>query len=566
MNVAQYLSKFCITNKLFTLYHYIGGMTVRLIDEINNNKELRLITMRHEQGAGFAASAHARIENKPIISLATSGPGAINLLGPVADCFFDHIPAIFITGQVKTTELNSCAGVRQLGFQETDIVSMAKPVTKAAFLLESAKDFPKILADAYNIAMTAPYGPVLIDIPMDLQIEDCQLSADQTLKIDPSTHTLPSKLIEIEQFKRDLERAKKPLILLGHGVRLAKAVDNCVKFIETHKIPYVYSLHGSDCALAQYNFGLIGSYGNRYGNLALAEADFILVLGARLDIRQTGANIDFFEQGKVIYQVDVNTKCFNLRTNKVNGIPSDVNNFMEKILNTSLQLQDLSSWHKKLETYKNSYPTDEEIKLEDNSIHPHKLLKKTFKVFKQSAGYALDVGKNQMYAAQAVAVNKGQRVITSGGFGAMGFALPASIGMAMATNKEVICVSGDGGLQINIQELETIKYYNLNIKIIVLQNQSLGMVQQFQEEYCDSRLVGTRLGYSSPNMKNIAQAYGIESKQIKTQEEVDSALSWLKATTGPCLLECIIPYTTKLIPKLSYGNDLDNMYPPISKT
>lgn len=560
ITVAEYIASFCKAKDLSTIYHYIGGMTTHLVDAIAQNDSLKLITLRTEQAAGFAANAHARITNKPIISLATSGPGATNLVTPIADCYFDYVPAIFICGQVNTFEQCPTPHIRQLGFQETDIVNIVKPITKLTLAVKQAQDIPNILEKAYNVALTTPYGPVLLDIPMNIQMQKCSLAPFVKKNVEQEKKNNDNTL-QLKQFQIDIEQALRPLVLFGHGVQLDQAVNICHEFIEKFNLPVVHSLHGLDSAPSRLNYGFIGSYGNRYANLALAQSDFLLVLGSRLDIRQTGADTAYFERSKKIYHVDINNAQFNTRTAHAIGIKTNIKHFIKKILHLPLKLHNTQSWLDNLDKYKKNYPFDQEIILNDNSIHPNILLRKLSHLFTETVGYTIDVGKNQMYAAQSLQPKIGERVIFSGGLGAMGFSLPAAIGMAFATNNTVICITGDGGLQMNIQELQTIIHYKLNIKIIVLQNHSLGMVQQFQEDYFENRLFATNWDYSSPDFFKIAQGYGISAKKITKQSEIENALLWVKSSKGPCLLECVIPNTTKLYPKIFYGNNLENMFP-----
>ncbi len=564
MLVSKYLSEFCQVAGLTTIYHYIGGMTIRFIDEIGKNKNLKLVTLRHEQGAGFAANAHSRITHKPTLTLATSGPGATNLVTPIADCYFDHIPAIFITGQVNTHEQNQNSDIRQIGFQETDIVNICKPITKLSMQVTKGSDFPSALKKAYKIATTAPFGPVLLDVPMNVQKEEC---ADDKISFISNISLLCENCVDIfldnqlNMLITDLQNAKKPLLLFGHGVSLSCADEECARFSEKYSIPIVHSLHGVDVAISALNFGLIGSYGNRYANIALCEADFVLALGTRFDVRQLGANVNYFEANKVIYHVDINPSQFNVKTKNAIGIEADIKGFIEALAKKNISCQSNDFWLEKLSLYKKKFSSLEELAIDNEDINPNKFVYLLSEKFPEVAGYTTDVGKNQMYVAQSIQLKKGQRVLFSGGHGSMGFSLPAAIGMAFATNKEVICFNGDGGLQMNIQELQTIKHYNLPIKIIVFQNNALGMVQQFQEDYHENRLYGTVDGYSAPNFTALAFAYGIEGKKISKANEVDEAIKWLKSSRGACLLEIVISNKVKLYPKLMFGNNLDTMYP-----
>ena len=314
MKVATYIAKFLKSKQIDTVFELQGGMITRIIDELHNQGGIKIVSVHHEQAAAMAADAYARVKNIPGVALATSGPGATNLITGIGNCFFDSVPAIFITGQVNLNEQKADRPIRQLGFQETDIVSIIKPITKAAYSVKRAADIPNIFEQAYNISLQGRPGPVLIDIPMDIQNGECDESIEF---IDSNIEYSDNKEIEdfISKLQQELKNSKKPLLLLGRGVRVANLVSEIMHFIEKLNIPVVMSLNGIDSIPYdnKNRIGFIGSYGNRWANYALGVSDLLLVLGSRLDLRQTGADIPTFTKGKKIFHVDIDKGELNNR-------------------------------------------------------------------------------------------------------------------------------------------------------------------------------------------------------------------------------------------------------------
>ena len=553
MKLSDYLIKEIYNisgcNKIFG---YIGGMIAHIVDSIYQNQNVEMVNTINEQGAGFAADGYARINNKPGIAIATSGPGATNLITPMADCFFDSVPVLFITGQVNTYEYKKY-NIKQCGFQETDIVDMVKPITKYAKLITDPNDIKYELQKAIHIANSDRKGPVLLDIPMDIQRADI----DETkLK-----EFIPQNNIKTEtDFDYSLFlKTKRPLILAGNGVNLSGATDKLENLLNKTNIPVVQSLHGIDCVKSDYtyNLGFIGTYGNSAGNLALYHSDLLLVLGSRLDIRQTGAKTDFMNN-KTIIQVDIDNnelECDKFNKIKIN---SDISEFLED-LTENIKLSDISDWQKKCTQLRNYFTNDRKtFKL------PTKILSKIYDILPKDTIITADVGQNQMWAAQSAFVKQGQRIISSGGLGSMGFSLPAAIGAAV-DGKPVIAITGDGGLQMNIQELEILKRRNLPIKIVVMNNKNLGMVRTFQELYFDNRTASTVYDYSAPDFAKVAEAYGIKSAKTKAENFDITEFKNDLLSDEPFLLDIEFEIHTQVEPRVQFGNTIADGIPDNTK-
>ncbi len=560
MKVADYIAKFLEEKNISHIFEVIGGMTTHLIDSISKVESISIISMHHEQAAGFAAEAFARQNsNIPGVALATSGPGATNFITAVGNCYFDSVPVVFITGQVNTYELRNNKPIRQLGFQETDIVSIVKPITKLAYQIKSIDNIGEILEDALRIAMEGRKGPVLIDIPMDIQ----------TIEFKNTNNKRKEKQTEFQnQFKPEVEKliksilsAKRPLILAGGGISSSNNIKLFREFVDYFKIPVVNSLMAVDVLSSSNKFrvGLIGTYGNRWANLALDAADALLVIGSRLDIRQTGANISAFVKNKKIYQIDCDLEEFNNRVMTDNNICMGIKEFFLESLQFMEKINSYDSWLNEIYLLRRKYSDLKEHPCTDK-INPNLFFNLLSSKSEKAVSFITDVGQNQIWAAQSLQLKNCQRFLTSGGMGAMGFSLPASIGAYFASKKPIVSISGDGGFQMNIQELETIAHHNLPIKMIVLNNNSLGMVRQFQETYFDKNYQATRIGYSAPNFTKIANAYGIQSKIIKKEIEIIPALKEMwRQPNLPFLLEVQIDSDINLYPKLVFNKSFSEM-------
>jgi len=366
MKVADFIAVFLEKKGVRHIFELSGGMITHILDSLNQNTDINIISMHHEQSAAFAADAYGRVTGLPGVALATSGPGATNLLTGIGSCYFDSSPAVFITGQVNRHEQRGDRPIRQLGFQETDIVSMALPITKASFLVNNPDDIPVILEKAFQIAMEGRPGPVLIDIPMDVQRAQINMPVENvigqvTKSIDP---TIIANVIA------DIKQAKRPLILVGRGIRSAFATQQLIEIAEQLHVPIVTTLLAVDAIPFdhQLRVGFIGSYGNRWANIAFGESDFILVLGSRLDIRQTGADTAFFEQ-RVIYHVDCEAGEINNRIKKCIPVLADVNTFLKdlKFVVITENFTKKQDWYDYINGLKIKWPDNKELTVAEDS-------------------------------------------------------------------------------------------------------------------------------------------------------------------------------------------------------
>jgi acetolactate synthase-1/2/3 large subunit len=562
MKVSDFIAEFLEKKGIKSIFELSGGMITHILDSINQTTNIEIVTMHHEQSAAFAAEAYGRVTGLPGVALATSGPGATNLLTGIGSCFFDSTPALFITGQVNRHELKGDRAIRQLGFQETDIITMAKPITKACFQILNADELPDIFEKAFKIAMAGRPGPVLIDVPMDVQ--RAQISVKEVTQTDANSVNISTELLK--RLVTDIKNAKRPLILAGRGIKAAHSQDLFDSFIQEVKVPVITTLLGLDTIgfENQQRVGFIGSYGNRWANISFGECDLLIVLGSRLDIRQTGADTKFFED-RIIYHIDCEEGEINNRVNNCIPIVADLKEFFinfSKVSKGEVFLVE-EVWMLYIQSLKAQWPDIKE--LSPVGINPNVFMHQLSKKAKGVTAYLADVGSHQMWAAQSLEIRKEQHFLTSGGMGAMGFSLPAAIGASIAFNKKtVVVIIGDGCMQINIQELQTIIRNKLPIKIIVLNNRTLGMIRQFQDSYFESRYQSTYWGYDAPDFAKVAIAYGINAMTVENEVNVEDAIDWLwneENLEAPQLLQVMIDPKTNTYPKIAFGRPITEMEP-----
>jgi acetolactate synthase I/II/III large subunit len=556
--VSDYVASFLASRRVPAVFEMSGGMIARLLDSLYRLGETRVVSMHHEQSAAFAAGAAGAITGIPAVALATSGPGATNLLTGIGASFFDSQPAVFITGQVNRSELKGDRPIRQLGFQETDIVAMVGPISKAAWRVYTPEEVPERLAAAFELAVAGRPGPVVLDIPMDVfgSRVDAALPARRQEPAAPVDQAAVDELLEA------LERAERPLILAGGGVRTSGAVPVLRELLGQIAIPLVSSLHGIDTLPFDHpqHYGMIGSYGNRWANGAIGHADLLLVLGSRLDIRQTGADTAFFGD-RTIFHVDVEPGEINHRVTGCRAVVGDARAFLEALAARGHAPLAWPGWQDELDAERRRWPDTTEVG-DVPGINPNVLMHELSAASAVAGNFVADVGQHQMWAAQSLELSSDQRFVTSGGMGAMGSGLPLAIGVGVVDPRPVVLIAGDGSFQTNIQELETVVRNRLPIKMVIVNNHCHGMVRQFQESYFDGRYPSTLLGYSAPSFTAVAAAYGIAARSVDDPADVEDALHDLWSDpSSPGLLEVVIDTYVNAYPKLAFGKPITEMEP-----
>jgi acetolactate synthase-1/2/3 large subunit len=567
--VSDCLTDYFVSLKVEKVFCYIGGMITHITDSISKNKEIELINMINEQGVGFAAEGYSRALNHYGVAIATSGPGATNLITPIASCYFDSVPVVFITGQVNTYEYKYDKKVRQQGFQETNIVDIVKPIVKYAKLVDKADEVRFQLEKAFFVSNNSRKGPVLLDIPMDIQRTMINWDEQDSFFVSKEYLDIKKNIISVNQIKdciKSINSSTRPIILVGGGLRSSDAIMEIKDFLIATKIPVVHSLLGKDAVSAKYkyNLGLIGSYGDRSANMAVANSDLIIVLGSRLDLRQIGTRPELFAREAKIIRVDIDENELDFKIEADLRICAEIKYFIRELLNELNNIKkDFTKWRTQVLDYKLKFSNNNYL-LEDYLL-PNNICYTISKYSKSCKAVVADVGQHQMWMAQSYNLHENQRLFFSAGLGAMGFALPAAIEASIALKAPVLVVVGDGGMQMNIQELEVIKRRKLPIKIVVLNNRCLGMVREFQEIYFDKNYVCTDFDYSSPEFTKVANAYGISSVKVNSRNFNKEILNFFRTKKSE-LMEYVFKYKyTKVVPKLIVNKPIEDMYPFLTR-
>ncbi len=573
MKASDYIISFLASKESNVIFSLSGGMITHLEDSAFLNPESKLISVRHEQASAFAAEWYTRVSGQTAVAMATSGPWATNLVTGIASAFFDPIPVLYITGQVPTDELTPVdSEVRQTWFQETKIVSVVKPITKYAHHIEDASKLRYELERAYILMHTGRKWPILLDIPMNIQ----------QLEIDPKT--LPSyydsdeykssikeeivlNTASITDIIHEIRSAKKPIILVGWWIRTSGAQEILASFLKKCHIPVVASLMGIDAVDHDYVWyiGMIGSYGVRHANILLSRADLVVVLGSRLDLRQTGAmKSEFVKYGKIIHiDIDKAELGYNVKHTQIT-LHADVVDFLNFINSQDIIYPEFSEWYTIIHTIKGMLPVYPSRSLHAY-IHPNYFFSRFTEINPAGTIYVNDVWQNQMWASQSLYLKKWDRLLNSGWLGSMWFSIPVALGAAYAPwVKRVISFNGDGWFQMNIQELETISSRNLQVGIVILNNKSLGMVREFQDTYFEWRNVGTVIGYSCPDISLVANTYRMPYFKIERPEDIDQVFPEISKMKWPYILEVMISNHAIVEPKMMYRDTLDKQSPPLS--
>lgn len=568
MKASDALAKFLIVHRIQTCFELVGGMITHLLDSLAESGRFNIVSMHHEQSAAFAAEGVARhTKGKTIaVAMGTSGPGATNLITGIGSCWFDSVPCLFVTGQVNTRELKGDRAIRQQGFQELDIVEVVRSLTKYAVRVDSLDDLLPELHRALSISLSGRQGPVLLDIPNDVQraeIPDVLVEKwlNMPLEISTGPEIGMNDLKNLEVLCKD---AQRPLICIGGGARWADSMDEWLLAADAMGIPYVSTLMGHERVIARNNyFNMIGSYGNREANWAVQNCDLLIVVGARLDVRQTGSDVEDFARKAHIVQIDIDPSQLGNRVQAELNICATAESFFRAFPLRSVAFPNLDkNWLIELSKQRDRTQLNEYA---DWEISPSEIFKKLNRILaKHSVDYVCDVGNHQMWAAQSLRLSPNQAVHYSGGMGAMGFALPAALGIALQSQNKVVVITGDGSLQINIQELDTLNRMGLDMTIIVMNNSMLGMVKNFQDMYFDGRDQSTRKGYSSPSFTDIATAYGIEAHRAANAVEMDRVLNLIADRKGPLLIEIMMDGATECRPRLAFGSKLDEQFPKLN--
>ncbi len=534
------------------VFGYPGGAILPFYDALYHSS-IRHILVRHEQGAIHMAEAYARATSKIGLVVVTSGPGATNVVTGLCDAKMDSIPIMVICGQVATSALGSDA------FQEADIYGISIPVTKYNALIQSADDIACCFEEAWALCTQGRPGPVLLDFPKDVQTQETEILKAQPKLAERFLIKAPVQG-DIAAFARALNQAERPVFLVGGGAINANASSSVIALAEKAMAPVSCTLMGLGAFPGNHmlSLGMPGMHGTPYANKAILECDYLLSLGARFDDRVAG-NAGLFASQAVRAHIDIDAVEINKRVKVDTFLAGDLNEALLALLK-HVEKKDRSSWIEHMESYKQKFPLSKEYEISPNEIKPQLVLQELYNMTQGNAILTTDVGQHQMWAAQFYHFAKPNRWLTSGGLGTMGYGLPAAIGAQFAKPEElVICITGDGSYQMCIQELATLRQYELPIKILLLNNNFLGMVRQWQELFFEERFSESEWQYN-PDFVKLAESYQIPAMRIMNPKQIQEGLDFLLADLRKAaFLEVVIPADEKVFPMIQGGKDQKDM-------
>ena len=589
MKVADYIIKFFSKKGIDKAFVVYGAANGDLIDAFTRNKKIQYVATMHEQAAGFAAEGYAKIKRIPGLSIVTSGPGATNLVTSIANCFYDSIPCIFIAGQINSKFLRPDKSIRQVGFQETDIVSIVKPVAKYAVMIKDPNKIKYELEKSYNICKSGRMGPIFLDIPMDIQkaqIDEKKLIGYKK-KINKPKYNINKVRTSIKKYLRDLNKSVRPIFLVGGGLQLTNNSKKILKISKLLQIPCVPTWNGIDTITSDFQFygGRVGTYGGPGRNFAIQNSDLLFGVGTRVSGRITGGNPSSFAREAKKYIVDIDPPLLKRKLQQVKfdeNIYCDLDSFFkvffEEIKKFKIKKNNFKKWNskvkywiKKYDTYKEKYSNKNGYTYKGkNFVHPYAFMNSLSKNLNKKDIIVGDCGGISVMIGHSLKTKFGQRYHSNNGHAPMGFSFSAAIGSWLGSNKKnnTISLTGDGGFNMNIQELQTLVNYKIKVKTFILNNHIYGITKAFQktnfqgrEEACGPK------GYNPPNFIDIAKAYKIKTVSINNNSEIEKKIKEVLNYNGPvvCDVNCheFHDYEPKLI---GWQTPIEDMYPYISRS
>ncbi|MFK8883064.1 acetolactate synthase large subunit [Bacillus velezensis] len=552
MNGALMLIESLKKENVEMIFGYPGGAVLPIYDKLYQSGLVHILP-RHEQGAIHAAEGYARISGKPGVVIATSGPGATNLVTGLADAMIDSLPLVVFTGQVATSVIGSDA------FQEADILGITMPITKHSYQVRRPEDLPRVIKEAFHIATTGRPGPVLIDIPKDVAAFEGEFRYDHEISLPGYQPVKEPNYLQIRKLVEAVSSAKKPVILAGAGVLHGKASEDLKNYVEQQQIPVAHTLLGLGGFPADHPLflGMAGMHGTYTANMALYHCDLLISIGARFDDRVTG-NLKHFAKSAKVAHIDIDPAEIGKIIETQIPVVGDSKIVLQELLKQNGKQGQTEEWKQQLSEWKEEYPlwyTDNR----EEGLKPQKLIEYIHQFTNGEAIVATDVGQHQMWAAQFYPFRKADKWVTSGGLGTMGFGLPAAIGAQLADrNATVVAILGDGGFQMTLQELDVIRQLNLPVKVVILNNECLGMVRQWQEIFYEERYSESKFS-AQPDFVKLSEAYGIKGVRISSEEEAEEELKKALSSKEPAVIDVRVAKSEKVFPMIAPGKGLHEM-------
>ncbi|WP_156854806.1 biosynthetic-type acetolactate synthase large subunit [Oceanobacillus sp. AG] len=550
---ADLLIEALVEAKVEKVFGYPGGAVLPIYDAMFRHEfPFEHILCRHEQGSIHAAEGYARVTGKPGVVVATSGPGATNLITGITDAMMDSLPLVIITGQVAQGVIGTDA------FQEADVLGLTTPITKYNYQIQDAKELPRVINEAFYIATTGRPGPVLIDIPKNISAELTVRNESNAIELPGYQPNVKPNALQLQKLASLLEKAERPVLLAGAGVLLSDGATYLQEFVEKYELPVVNTLLGLGSFPGEHELflGMGGMHGTYTANMAIYEADFLINIGARFDDRLTGKVANFAPGAKVAH-IDIDPAEIGKIIRTDVPIVGDAKTALQALLAMDIKKPETTEWVTRLMENKVNYPYW--YNRSEKQVSPQWLIEQICEKSKGEAIVATDVGQHQMWAAQFYAFNKPHNWLTSGGLGTMGFGLPAAIGAQLGRPDDlVVAIVGDGGIQMTIQELAVIHERNLPVKVFIVNNEALGMVRQWQEEFHGERYSSSLLT-QNPDFLKIAEGYGIRSVLVDKEKDVPGVLEEVFAHDGPVLVDFRIHWKEKVFPMVAPGKGINEM-------
>jgi len=544
------------------IFGYPGGAILPTYDALLDSK-IKHVLVRHEQGAAHMAEGYARVSGRPGVVMVTSGPGATNTVTGIADAYMDSTPLVVITGQVSTALIGNDA------FQEADIVGITRPCTKHNYLIKDAKDVARIIKEAFYIAGTGRPGPVVVDLPKDVQQAEHTFKYPETVELRSYKPTIRGNPRQIERAIDAIEKSARPLFYVGGGVQWSGAAPVLRELARGLGIPVTETLMalGSMPASEPLRLGMLGMHGAYGTNTAVTNTDCLIAVGARFDDRVTGRIADFAPKAETIIHIDIDPSSISKNVKVDIPIVGDIKSVLTDMLgivkgreSIARRRAEWSKWHHQILKWQKEKPLYENGKngRKDGLISPAQVIDELYKITRSECIIATDVGQHQMWVAQMFPFEHPRSWLTSGGLGTMGYGLPAEIGAQFAApDRPVVVVSGDGSIQMNIQELGTAVEYKVDIKVIILNNYFLGMVRQWQEKFYQERYSYSAM--SVPNFVKLADAYGAHGFRVEKAKDLAKTMTEAFATPGPVLIDVVIPKDEAVMPMIPPGGSMSEM-------